>query len=250
MKWTFYKGSFTFLLFLFIAIIANSQPENNPIIIFKGQLFGKNFYPRFLKVMKETEVSLSWHCRIKHIVKTDSNGYFEIMAGVDSNFDFSTSADCGDFDTVLSTLGIKYDTVIKLRKIIVNDYCSDWYLESISFDFNSDKVDTSQISLIDQLSKILKKCDNLVIELGGNCDCRGDSVNQMELSIRRAESVKKILIDFGVPDFQLKIHGYGSDHLVNNCRCKNGKGQGINCTEEEHHQNNRVTFRVVGVLDR
>ena len=61
---------------------------------------------------------------------------------------------------------------------------------------------------------------------------------------------KGIVVDYfiekGVPSTQLGAKGYGETRILN--KCKNG----VECTEEEHQENRRTTFRVIsadGVLE-
>ncbi|MCD8528964.1 MAG: OmpA family protein [Chitinophagales bacterium] len=87
---------------------------------------------------------------------------------------------------------------------------------------------------------------NLTIEIGSHTDSRGSDKYNEDLSQRRAQSVVDYFIGKGVPATQLQAKGYGESKLVNKC------SNGVECTEEEHQQNRRTTFRVVsesGVLE-
>ena len=70
---------------------------------------------------------------------------------------------------------------------------------------------------IEKIAKILNKNINIKIEVAGHTDAKGeDSFNQY-ISLKRAKSVKKLLISFGVDALRVKAKGYGeSQPIVNN----------------------------------
>ncbi|MCC7532881.1 MAG: OmpA family protein, partial [Bacteroidia bacterium] len=58
----------------------------------------------------------------------------------------------------------------------------------------------------------------------------------MKLSLKRAQSCMNYLIAKGIPKARLKAVGYGETRPINDCD---------DCTDEEHQQNRRTTFRVL-----
>ncbi|MBT7994689.1 MAG: OmpA family protein, partial [Bacteroidetes bacterium] len=66
-----------------------------------------------------------------------------------------------------------------------------------------------------------------------------------ELSQKRAKACVDYLIYKGIDARRLIAIGYGESKLVNNCDCENGKGNGMDCTEEEHQINRRTTIAII-----
>ena len=79
------------------------------------------------------------------------------------------------------------------------------------------------------------------IDIRSFTDSRATFKYNEALSDRRAKSTREWLIQNGIKADRLSAKGYGETQLVNKC------SDGVKCTEEEHQQNRRTTFRIVGV---
>jgi outer membrane protein OmpA-like peptidoglycan-associated protein len=53
------------------------------------------------------------------------------------------------------------------------------------------------------------------------------------------------LIKKGIDPDRLVAKGYGERKLKNDCACEDGKGPGMDCTEEQHQVNRRTEFTVL-----
>ena len=63
---------------------------------------------------------------------------------------------------------------------------------------------------LDKLAALLKENPYINVELGSHTDARGDSLSNMNLSQRRAESVTDYLVRYGKIDgARLTAKGYG-----------------------------------------
>ena len=81
-------------------------------------------------------------------------------------------------------------------------------LQIIYFDF--DKANLSEVSK-NKIKKFIIDNKNIISEyiVIGHTDTKGSNKYNQELSLKRAESVKKILINFGINSKQIKILGKG-----------------------------------------
>lgn len=90
---------------------------------------------------------------------------------------------------------------------------------NINFEFGLADINESSLSQIDEIAKALKS-DSLKdskILIQGHTDSVGSEENNMALSIRRSENVKKALLEKGIPPSQLESIGKGeSQPLVPN----------------------------------
>ena len=67
----------------------------------------------------------------------------------------------------------------------------------------------------------------------------------MTLSENRAKAVTDYLEYKGIPKDRMVPVGHGETKIANGCECEDGVGPGVNCTEEQHQQNRRTTFKII-----
>lgn len=82
--------------------------------------------------------------------------------------------------------------------------------EPIRFDFNDAKLSSEAQSVLAQLADCIKR-GSLKLRLEGHADERGTEEYNLQLSNRRAASVKRYLTDLGVGDGALEPVGYGEN---------------------------------------
>jgi len=83
------------------------------------------------------------------------------------------------------------------------------------FDFGKDQPNAQSVGGINFLIKYLKENPSSSADVIGYADEVGDSEYNKALSARRAENVKKILVDAGIDGSRLTIKGNGEDTSVN-----------------------------------
>lgn len=122
-----------------------------------------------------------------------------------------------------------------------NDGC-EAYVESeetyqlkIFFNNDSDKIQRGFEQQIEGLANFLEIYASTSIEIQGYASKVGRAAHNLDLSIRRANSVRDTLIRFGTDAQRVKIVGYG-DTVLNR----------IGIDEATHAGNRRVTATVVG----
>lgn len=103
--------------------------------------------------------------------------------------------------------------------------------EPLRFGFNESSLTSEAQSRLGELAQCIKDGSTGRIELAGHADERGTEEYNLQLSQKRAASVKKYLVDLGVPANQLKTVGYGENKPAE---------QGA--TEEAWAANRRVEF--------
>jgi len=83
------------------------------------------------------------------------------------------------------------------------------------------------------------KYPEMVIELGSHTDSRGDDDYNQKLSLRRANSARRWLINKGIDSKRIQAKGYGETVILNNC------SNGEDCTDDEHRFNRRTEFKIL-----
>lgn len=88
----------------------------------------------------------------------------------------------------------------------------------IYFDYNSARIDPEAEPQLNQLGEALRspRLRNATVVLGGHTDAKGSQNYNEGLSDRRAEAVKRYLIEkLNIPAENLTTAGYGKRHLKN-----------------------------------
>src|SRR5690606_6505142 len=104
---------------------------------------------------------------------------------------------------------VKEGTAADLEGLINSGYVN------VYFDFNSDKPNAQSVSGINFLTKYMKDNPSASADVIGYADEIGNSEYNKDLSRRRAENVKQILVDAGIDASRLNIIGNGEDASVN-----------------------------------
>lgn len=104
--------------------------------------------------------------------------------------------------------------------------------EHIAFESNSAVLTAKGRAVIDKVLPVLKRAPEASIEIGGHTDSYGDPDYNLQLSQKRAESVRQYLIDHAVTN-RLAAIGYGSTRPLSHER-----------TRAASKKNRRIELRV------
>jgi OmpA-OmpF porin, OOP family len=107
-------------------------------------------------------------------------------------------------------------------------------LTGIGFELNSAKIDAASTALLDRAYEILSTYPKLRVEISGHTSSEGNADMNLDLSLRRAESVKTYLVRRGIAEDRLQTVGHGSDKPI--AENNNEKGREIN---------RRIEFRIL-----
>jgi outer membrane protein OmpA-like peptidoglycan-associated protein len=108
-------------------------------------------------------------------------------------------------------------------------------IEKINFGFNSDEiVGDKSFKVLGTIIKIMNANPKWKLKIEGHTDNKGDRDYNLDLSQRRADAVKKYLVDHGIDEKRLKTKGYGPDKPIADNDTKKGRAQ-----------NRRVEFHII-----
>jgi large repetitive protein len=123
--------------------------------------------------------------------------------------------------------GKKKLVVVKRERIEIND--------KIFFAYDSDRILPRSYELLDNVAAVINEHTEIpAIFIEGHTDSDGRDDYNLDLSDRRAKSVRSYLLDKGVKDERLKAQGFGEQRPIAD-----------NATEDGKAQNRRVEFRIV-----
>jgi len=210
------------------------------IFVMRGKVFDKEMNT----VMLNAEVSLKDEKGIV-IYKLKTNDKGEFNAELPLNKILSLSAAypkyfMSDIITISSKNIIKdssLEIILYLSPIPAEDY--DFTLKGIYYDLDKYDLRPEAKRVLDSLIIILNNNPSIVIEIGSHTDSRAAADYNLKLSQKRAESCVNYLVQHGIPKDRLVPVGYGETKLVNDC------ADGVDCTEAQHQENRRTTFRVL-----
>ncbi|MEM6929816.1 MAG: OmpA family protein, partial [Myxococcota bacterium] len=108
---------------------------------------------------------------------------------------------------------------------------------TIQFDTDSDQIDASSGTVLDEVASAAGDCPG-TLRIEGHTDNTGDRATNDALSQRRAASVRRALVDRGLPQSRLVAQGYGDRDPVADNRTRTGRSR-----------NRRIEIRVVRASD-
>lgn len=115
------------------------------------------------------------------------------------------------------------------RKPIFEEGRPTLTLEGVNFEFDSARLTADSHEVLNRVARSLREWPEVRVEIAGHTDDKGTYEYNMELSQRRAESVRDYLMSRGVGGSRLVARGYGKTRPVNTTD-----------TEEARAQNRRV----------
>jgi len=121
--------------------------------------------------------------------------------------------------------------------VVVVDMCQEKLAEllereQINFDSSRATIKLESFDLLNSLADAAKKCDDSIIHIHGHTDSSGNENSNRVLSLSRAKSVGRYLIEKGVVQ-EVRAFGHGSDKPVAD-----------NATVDGRAQNRRIEFKV------
>jgi len=85
----------------------------------------------------------------------------------------------------------------------------------ITFDVNSDKIKSESFATIKEIAQVLKDNPTVKFKVVGHTDSDGDDKSNLDLSKRRAASVKNSLVkDFSIDETRIETDGKGESEPI------------------------------------
>ena len=108
-------------------------------------------------------------------------------------------------------------------------------IKGIYFDTDKDTIKKTSVKVLNEALDTFKKFPDMKVEVSGHTDSQGNREHNLDLSRRRAEAVKKWLVDRGVAENRISTRGAGPDEPVDTNETKAGRAK-----------NRRIEFKLVG----
>jgi len=108
-------------------------------------------------------------------------------------------------------------------------------LDNVYFGVGKAKLRKESFAELNELVNYMKRRKNIEVEIAGHTDNTGSEEDNLKLSQRRADRVKKYLINEGIDARRIKAKGYGENQPVAGNNTKEGK-----------QKNRRTEVRIIG----
>jgi OOP family OmpA-OmpF porin len=112
-------------------------------------------------------------------------------------------------------------------------------IKGITFDNNEDTIRKSSLPTLDSAVQVLTDHPDVRINISGHTDDVGDREHNVDLSRRRAESVKRYLVEHGIDENRIVTEGLGPD-----------KPADTNDTKAGRANNRRIEFDIITTRDK
>ncbi len=103
----------------------------------------------------------------------------------------------------------------------------------VTFDTNSTVVRPGLYSEVDRVAHVMNQYPNTLIRVEGHTDSRGSNEYNMDLSNRRANAVRNLLVQRGIAGSRIEVVGFGETMPV-----------ASNNTEAGRQKNRRVDIKI------
>lgn len=165
-----------------------------------------------------------------------SSGKFKINLEAGNQYNYIATAKgyfsvSGAFDLTKVKGGQEVSEAIVLTPLAVGEAIT---LKNIYFDTGKYDLLPASSAELDRLVGLMRENPNMEIQVEGHTDNLGDFDKNIELSLNRANAVKKYLIDKGIDSMRMEAKGLGPTRPIT-------KGN----SEAERRRNRRVEFVVI-----
>lgn len=125
---------------------------------------------------------------------------------------------------------------VKKDIIVVNNNKTSVETRGVNFDYKLWYLRKDAKKEVDKVIDVMKTNPGILIEVATHSDIRGPKKYNLELSQKRANSVRDYIIEKGIDRSRVTAIGYGETKPIKKCATEDA------CTEEEHELNRRCEF--------
>jgi peptidoglycan-associated lipoprotein len=133
---------------------------------------------------------------------TTSDGVIKDEVGVYSVSDGKLSSELGSILNEDGYTGSISNVPLEEKSDVLSN-------DTVYFSYNSSEITPEMKFIIDKHSSFLKKHNNIKVVLEGHTDERGSNAYNVVLGEKRAQSIKDVILQVGIPDTQVEIISYG-----------------------------------------
>ncbi len=165
--------------------------------------------------------------------RTDDDGEYNVRVKVPGRYSVTADADGYLFGSTYYEVDSDGRILRGNHDIKLNEATGRTRL-LIFFDLNKSDLQRSSYPELDRVLHLMQANNNMEVEIAGYTDSQGSDAYNMDLSLRRANTVKDYLLKKGISSSRITAKGYGKDNPIS-----------TNDTEDGRADNRRVEFVVL-----
>ncbi|MEO1262423.1 MAG: OmpA family protein [Bacteroidota bacterium] len=184
-------------------------------------------------------------------IQSNSSGQFDYCLPIGYEYDITAKKEgYADGMTTISTASENtrnLDVTVRLDPLaesVVTEPIKEGsiiVLENIYYDFDKYFIRSGAAEELDALAQLMRRYPSMEIQLIAHTDAQGDDDYNLDLSVKRADSARRYLIQKGIAGDRIEAFGYGEQQIRNECR------NGVQCSDEEHQFNRRTEVKVMRI---
>ncbi|MBP8033841.1 MAG: OmpA family protein [Bacteroidia bacterium] len=137
----------------------------------------------------------------------------------------------------LPDIAIEEDVEMKFTKFKEKAMNNFDITETLYYELGESSLSQSSKKLLERVIKVLTTYPEFNLKVVSHTDAQGDDNSNLQLSLKRSETVVSYLNSQGIDIQRLKAEGKGETEIRN--RCVNG----VDCSDKEHEYNRRTEFK-------
>ena len=171
---------------------------------------------QFTKVANPVHVSL-WRQRQRMRVYLNEEKLFDLPRALApgsklNTLLFALRNDAGESDFCISNLRLAVGAPDTRNKLLTE---GKWVTHGILFDVNSDRVKPESYGALKEIVNVLTENADVKIQVVGHTDSDGDDAKNLDLSKRRAASVRGVLAkEFAIAEARMETDGKGESQPI------------------------------------
>lgn len=159
---------------------------------------------------------------------------YSVMASGDRGYLFSTTTIVvGSVESQDDDQSSEIEHDMSIAEITLNSYL---ILNNITFESNAAELSPESLMELEGVIKLLQNNPDIQIEISAHTDDIGTDEFNLDLSVRRARSVKEYMVRNNIPHFRMTSVGYGESNSIV-----------PNDNEENRTKNRRVEIKVTAL---
>ncbi|MEM6395178.1 MAG: OmpA family protein [Bacteroidota bacterium] len=151
-----------------------------------------------------------------------------------------------------TTMGNPYYEELQFMELVKRGGLASWHeidCQLVNFNYLPISLEGKQVEFRDSdydvfddvLLTFLEEHPNMRLEIGAFTDSRGEADYNFEITRERADAIVDYLVWQGINPERLVGRGYGETRPINGC------GNGVDCPDWQHDENNRIAFKVMNI---
>ena len=182
-------------------------------------------------------------------LRSNANGEFDYCIPIGYDYTITALKDgyVEGFTNLSTVVGDPHnmDVVVRLEpmgKEVVSEPIREGsiiVLENIYYDFDKYFIRRGAAQELDALAQLMRRYPSMEVQLVAHTDSRGDDDYNLDLSVKRADSARRYLIQKAGD--RIEAFGFGEKNIRNQC------ANGVKCSDEEHQFNRRTEVKVIRI---